>query len=139
MVLGFTGEDGNILDVADSRIALQRVGPTLNAFLGLDLSDPSGTQPPDPSNFRLVEALVDTGASVSCVDQSLAAELELPCIGYNRVSGVSGPEVVPIYLADIRIPQLETRSFGRIAGVKLEEGDQRHRILLGRDFLSHIN
>ena len=137
LVLGFTSEDGNVFDVAASRTALQQVGPTLNAFLGLDLADLSGLNPPDLSSFRLVEALVDTGASVSCIDRSLAAELALPCIGDNRVSGVSGLAVVPIFLADIRISQLETRFFGRIAGVELEEGNQRHRILLGRDFLRH--
>ena len=42
-----------------------------------------------------VEALVDTGAAMSCIDQDLALELQLPPEGTHPVSGVGGSEEFP--------------------------------------------
>lgn len=84
---------------------------------------------------RLVEALIDTGASESCVDEDLAQSLHLPLIDRRSSSGIGGKEDFNVYLGHIRILALNFTQFGRFTGVKLESGGQPHRALLGRTLL----
>ena len=42
---------------------------------------------------------------------------------------------MPVFLAQIHIPDLGTTMHGEIIGVHLAQGDSPHRVLLGRDFL----
>ena len=64
-------------------------------------------------------ALVDTGASRSCIDVSVAQELGLPVINQEHAIGVGGVAVVDIYLATLAIRDLRLHRFGRFAGTRL--------------------
>jgi hypothetical protein len=88
-------------------------------------------QPP----ARLVEALIDTGAADSAIDEELAKELQLPLIDHQDGSGIGGKERFDIYLGYIRIAALGWFQYGRFMGVRLKAGNQPHQALLGRTLL----
>ncbi len=123
------------------REALVRKGPTTGVEIGFnpDLfhSDPAvvqqaiaaaQAQPP----AQLVEALIDTGAYESAIDEELARQLQLPLIDHQVGSGIGGPEKFNVYLGHIRIAALGLIQYGRFMGVKLKAGKQPHQALLGR-------
>jgi hypothetical protein len=53
-----------------------------------------------------VPALIDTGAMISGIDESLAKQLRLPLINQISSGGVHGQGPLNVYLADISIPLL---------------------------------
>ena len=122
---GFRGQDGR----ADGQLLIT-YGPTVQVTVGHYAPE---TDPSRPS--KAVYALVDTGASESCIDSALAAELGLPAIDTARIAGVGGGSVHDVFLAHITIPQLEIVQYGRFTGVNLRAGGQEHAVLLGRTFL----
>jgi ABC-type uncharacterized transport system permease subunit len=83
-------------------------------------------------------ALVDTGASESCIDSLLAATLKLPIVDRRPVSGVHGSKEVNVYLAQIHVPSLNFTIYGAFAGVELKAGGQIHNALVGRTFLRNF-
>ena len=83
-------------------------------------------------------ALVDTGASHTCVDDTLAQELQLPKVSEGNVAGVNSVETVPIYWAHIYIDILKMGIFGFVFGVNLRKNGQDFDALLGRHFLRDI-
>ena len=83
-----------------------------------------------------VHALVDTGATESCIDNLLAAQLNLPIVDRRRISGVGGSHEVNMYMAQVRVPALEITIVGAFAGVDLKAGGQVHGALIGRTFLA---
>ncbi|MCG8507218.1 MAG: retroviral-like aspartic protease family protein [Sphingomonadales bacterium] len=111
-------------------------GPTLIVDVGFVESDHPGHE--DESRIKNVPALVDTGASDSCIDEKLAEELGLPAVDRISIAGVSGGFEVNLYLARVHLPQLDVSHYGRFASVKLQEGGQNHGVLIGRSFLRHI-
>lgn len=76
-----------------------------------------------------VQALIDTGAQQSCIDELLARELHLPLIDQALLSGVSGATVFNVYLAHIIIPGVVLQ-YGQFTGVHLQSVDQHHRVLI---------
>jgi predicted aspartyl protease len=84
---------------------------------------------------QLVEALIDTGALESCIDEDLARALQLPLIDQGEASGVGGKEKFNVYLGHIRIVALNFYQYGRFLGVKLQQGQRPHRAILGRTLL----
>ncbi len=123
---GFTNEDGK----PDSNILVQ-FGPTIRVFVGHLKSAGSSDSVPD----EFVHALIDTGATESCIDISLAQKLELPAVDKITISGVGGANTHNVYMAQIHIPQLNFTQYGKFAGVQLVGGGQQHHALLGRTFL----
>jgi len=124
-------------DVSGSEL-LTTYGPTLLVDIGFD-SNWSGDIRPivvPVANITQVTALVDTGASESCIDDLLAAQLNLPVIDQRPVSGVGGAQQANIYLAQIHIPALNFTIYGAFAGVHLAAGGQPHNALIGRTFLN---
>jgi predicted aspartyl protease len=105
---------------------------------GLFHSDPAQVQaalaartaPP-----QLVEALIDTGAMESCIDEDLAQTLQLPLIDQGEASGVGGKEKFNVYLGHIRIMAINFYQYGRFLGVRLQKGQQPHKAILGRTLL----
>ena len=91
---------------------------------------------PDLS-LKKVRALIDTGAGGDCIDDELTQSLNLPVTDRGEISGVGGRHEALIYTARIWVPQLERLLFQPFTGVKLKEGDQWHRVILGRSFLRH--
>jgi predicted aspartyl protease len=84
---------------------------------------------------QLIEALIDTGATESCIDEDLAQQLQLPLVDHQEGSGIGGKEKFNVYLGHIRIASLGFIQYGRFMGVKLKAGNQPHQALLGRSFL----
>jgi predicted aspartyl protease len=122
---------------------LMFVGPTIKVEVDFDPAffhtDPAQIHATmvarSVSASQLVDALVDTGAQESCIDEELAKTLQLPLIDQGKASGVGGPDVFNMYLGHIRIVALNHIQYGRFLGVKLREGNQPHRAILGRSVL----
>jgi hypothetical protein len=111
-------------------------GPTLGVDIGFDPTfKPIPGAVPVPG-FRNLPALVDTGASESCIDNLLAATLKLPIVDRRFISGSAGSHLVNVYLAQVHVPALMFTIYGPFAGVDLAAGGQAHSALLGRLFLS---
>jgi len=87
---------------------------------------------------KVVEALIDTGASESCIDEVLAQELGLPMIDQANGSGIGGTASFNVYLGHIRIVGLNAVQFGRFMGVKLTDGGQPHCALIGRSMMQNM-
>jgi hypothetical protein len=112
---------------------LLRIGPTLKVDIGLKSRAAAG-ELPDLAH-KEIKALIDTGAGGDCIDDALARQLKLPIHDYGEISGVSGRHPAVIYTARIYIPTLGRLLFQQFTGVKLSEGEQWHRVILGRSFL----
>lgn len=130
----------NIPGGASGREQLVSWGPTLNVDIGFDPNyQPGGfpLQVPVPG-ITGVKALVDTGASESCIDVVVAGQLNLPIVNKRQISGVGGSHSVNIYLAQVHVPSLAFTIYGPFAGVSLAAGGQVHRALIGRTFLQNF-
>jgi hypothetical protein len=112
---------------------LAKLGPTLRVDIGLRSRAPPG-EPPDLPAKR-IRALIDTGAGAGCIDERLAERLRLPISGKSEISGIGGRHDAFIYTARLYVPELDRLVSQSFAGVKLDEGDQWHSVILGRTFL----
>ena len=119
------------------RTALSLQGPTLIVQIGFDPTyDPQAVPPLPPNLPRTpLPALVDTGASESCIDSGLAMRLNLPIVDQRPISGIHGAGLVNVHLAHILIPTLAFTIYGPFCGVDLIAGGQAHYALIGRTFL----
>jgi len=110
-------------------------GPTLFVNIGFDPKyDPKAPSVPTPG-ITGIYALVDTGASQSCIDSMLATQLGLPVVDKITIAGVSGGQEVNVHLAQVHVPALNWTIYGLFAGVHLAAGGQAHKALIGRTFL----
>jgi len=114
---------------------LATYGPTLIVDIGFDPAfvPASGTKP--VAGITGVHGLVDTGATESCIDNLLAAQLKLPIVDRRQISGSAGSHTVNVYLAQVHVPSLKFTIYGAFAGVDLQAGGQSHIALIGRTFL----
>lgn len=124
---GVTGQD-----------LLVGMGPTLFVRIGFDqtydpVRDLSVRTPILPQQD--LKALVDTGATESCIDGGLAMQLNLPIVDRRRVSGIHGAGEVNVHLAHVFIPSLAFTIYGPFCAVDLVAGGQAHHALIGRTFL----
>ena len=118
---------------------LMLLGPTLGVRIGFDPNySPDGPYLPELPE-KLWPALVDTGATFSCIDSTLANELELPIFDQKSVSGVHGKQELNLHLAQIYVPSLRFITYGMFFGVHLISGGQPHSALIGRSFLKDFN
>lgn len=108
-------------------------GPTLLVNIGFDEKWVFGVIP--DLAIKDVHALVDTGATESCIDDLLATQLNLPVIDEIEISGAGGAHKAKVYMAQIYIPSLDKTIYGSFAGVHLAAGGQSHLALIGRTFL----
>ena len=111
--------------------ALVEFGPSLEVVVS-SFVDP----PQPPTEGHTTHALVDTGATQSCIDMQVAESLGLPVVDFVMMAGAAGASRHPLYAARVAIPALEIFQFGAFAGVDLAAGGQPHRVLLGRTFLA---
>ena len=109
-------------------------GPTLIVEIGFDPDFPGAKSRPDLDSGR-VRALVDTGATHSCIDSHLALELGLPIVENEYMTGAHGVALVNMHIAQIYIPALNHTITGRFAGIRLRDTGQTHSALIGRTFL----
>jgi len=133
---------GGQVQVQTGQQVLLYKGPTtlveVDFEAGLFHADPAKVQAAIAARTaapQLVEALIDTGALESCIDEDLAATLQLPLIDQGEASGVGGKEKFNVYLGHIRIVALNYYQYGRFLGVKLQQGQQPHKAILGRTLL----
>jgi hypothetical protein len=112
---------------------LVQLGPTLLVDLALRSRSAAGERPDLPA--KGMRALIDTGAGGDCIDDELARSLGLPITDEGEISGVGGRHHAFIYTARLYVPQLDKLLFQPFTGVKLREGEQWHRVILGRSFL----
>ena len=82
-----------------------------------------------------IPAVVDTGATISCIDTVRVETLNLPFVGMRDFAGIAGSSRRPMHLAQITIPDLGFYIYGEFAAVDLIAGGQPHEVLLGRNFL----
>ena len=115
---------------------LVSLGPTLIVDIGFDPTYTSTTTTPPESGIQGVHALVDTGATESCIDNLLAAQLGLPIVDRRSVSGSAGKHDVNVYLAQVYVRSLPFTIWGAFSGVDLKAGGQVHSALIGRTFLA---
>lgn len=123
---GFADPDGR-----PDHTTLVELGPSLEVVVS-PFIDPA--QP--PTEGHTTHALVDTGATQSCIDTQVAKSLSLPVVDLVMMAGAAGASRHPLYAARVAIPALEIFQFGAFAGVDLAAGGQPHRVLLGRTFLA---
>jgi predicted aspartyl protease len=112
-------------------------GPTLLVDIGFDPNYNAAQATPPIAGIQGIYALVDTGASESCIDSLLATQLNLPVVDRQTVSGAHGGGEVNMHLAQVHIPNLGKTIYGIFAGVHLQAGGQVHKALIGRTFLRH--
>ena len=113
-------------------------GPELHVQIGVDSKfQPAESAGPNLPQTRL-PALVDTGATESCIDSDLARVLELPIVDRHAIAGVHGASETNVCLAQIHVPDLGFTLYGRFAVVHLAAGGLPHSALLGRNFLQHF-
>ena len=115
--------------------ALISHGPTLPVQIGFDADYEPGAKRLPILPSKQFSALVDTGATISCIDSSLAVSLNLPIVDRRDLGGIHGSIEVNMHLAQIYIPSLAFTIYGSFAGVHLIAGGQRHHALIGRTFL----
>jgi predicted aspartyl protease len=89
-------------------------------------------------NIENVPALIDTGATMSCIDDQLAQQLGLPLINQVQSPGVHGSAPLNVYLAYLLIPSLSVAQTGEFIGANMAAGGQFHRALLGRTLLQNM-
>lgn len=120
--------------------SLVKWGPTLFVDIGFDpnYNWQTATAPPVPG-LKGLYALVDTGATESCIDSQLAAQLNLPVVDKRPISGVHGQKEVSVHLAQVYVPSLNFTINGAFAGVDLLVGGQAHSALIGRTFLQYFH
>lgn len=118
---------------------LVMLGPTLRVNIGFDPNyrPTVGNIVPVPG-IAGIPALVDTGAAESCIDNLLAARLNLSIVDRRPISGVHGSQLANMYLAQVHIPSLNFTIYGVFAGVDLVAGGQPHSALIGRTFLQRF-
>jgi len=112
---------------------LVQLGPTLLVDIGMKSRSAAG-EPPDLPK-KGIKALIDTGAGGDCIDDDLARSLGLPITDEGEISGIGGRHSAYIYTARIYVPNLDRLLFQPFTGVKLQQGDQWHGVILGRSFL----
>jgi hypothetical protein len=124
---------------AHGRDLLVGSGPTLIVQIGFDPAyDPKQHHRAPALPQQQLLALVDTGATESCIDGGLAMRLNLPVIDRRRVSGVHGAGEVNVHLAQLHIPNLSFTVWGPFCAVDLIAGGQAHHALIGRTFLQNF-
>ena len=83
-------------------------------------------------------ALIDTGASCTCIDNTVARSIGLVSHDIKRVLTASGEDMQCLYDAGILLPTMSTYAFSvQVLEAKLAK--QPYKVLLGRDVLRHCS
>lgn len=117
---------------------LTQFGPTIWVDIGFDENYTTEKGLTRELDVRNIHALVDTGASINCIDNGLAIQLKLPIFDRQKIGGVGGLHEVNMYLAQVHVPALNSIIYGGFAGVDLVASGQMHSALIGRTFLAHF-
>lgn len=93
-----------------------------------------GEQPPKPV---VLDALLDTGASISGIDRAVAEQIGLVQVGSIKISGVTGIQDQPVFTARLTFDS-PSATFDpvRITGSSL--GSMEFQVLIGRDVMERM-
>jgi len=127
------GPELNLRDV------LRRRGAILSVSTGHPTSVAAGLRAAGKpvSAPRTLQAMIDTGASVSAIDGSAARAIGLVKTGETFIAGVGGTSRMPVYATRISFPGGPKYDPIQLAGVSLGSGE--FSILVGRDILSDMD
>lgn len=78
-------------------------------------------------------AMIDTGASDTCIDYRIAHALKLRQIDQRTIGTVGGPIEVAVFLGELEIPQLGFRRLDRFFAPKIDRIN--YSMLIGRSVL----
>ena len=93
-------------------------------------SDMDGSLPAPVSGY----AMIDTGARLTCFDQSAAQKAQLMVVGRSNVTSATGTGKVPVYSGQLDIAEFACIKAEAALGVKLETPGLI--ALIGRDVLA---
>jgi predicted aspartyl protease len=113
-------------------------GPTIAVDIGFDPAYKPSQGGVPVAGIQGMAALVDTGATESCIDSMLATQLNLPIVDKRIMAAAHGAREVNVHLAQIHVPTLQFTIWGEFAAVDLSAGGQPHKALLGRTFLRSL-
>lgn len=116
--------------------ALQRLGPRIPATVGihgLAAKALDAQNSPIPSPVAGV-ALIDTGATVTSIDKSVAEELRLAPNGMRKLGTAGGPTENPTYAFRVNVANMFSLDCSQ--GVECDLSGQGIVVLLGMDLLS---
>jgi predicted aspartyl protease len=118
--------------------ALATKGIVLNVEIGVDLATADllralGQPVPSPITCN---ALVDTGASVLAIDQSIAQKLNLARRGINTTHTANGPRQCDLYAVSLAFPATTLGSFNILQAIEVNLSTQPFKCLIGREVLS---
>lgn len=94
-----------------------------------------------------IPALLDTGASITGIDNQILAQLQYPPIGIGNLSTPSGTKQTQMYMVRLIIPSRSHPSFppkvpriiiDNVRVISVTLSNQRQKVLLGRDVLSKM-
>lgn len=129
--------DGKVVPVPPP-FALQMRGPVLQVSVTIEQNAAQallqqGKEVPTPKPGW---ALIDTGASNTCIDEQIAKELGLPVIDTAKMASASHAETTcNVYPVQIDVPSVLSLSAPRTIGAALAA--QGLAVLIGRDVLQH--
>jgi len=131
--------DGRIVRLPPAR-GLWEKGPVLQVAISVTneltakLASEGKHAPQPVTGF----ALIDTGASLTAVDETVCRRLELVPTSTILISHAGGSEDRPCYPIQVLFPGTPIRPviIARACSVSLAAGKQSYILLLGRDFLS---
>lgn len=90
----------------------------------------------DTAPTETLEGIIDTGASVICMDARVASRLGLVAINRKQMQVADGSlSMASIYMAEMQIPGLGFRDWVEVYA--LEMARPSNRVLLGRSFLKN--
>jgi len=115
---------------------LKSIGPIIEIiiFPPLPVFLKFKTENKNPPSKKII-ALIDTGASISCIDESVALDLDLIARDVVHIHTPSGTSVQKLYDLGIALPNLTQNIIPTLsAGANLT--NQPYRALIGRDILS---
>ena len=109
-----------------------QVAVTVSDTVARPIIEGGGELPPPESG----RALIDTGASVTCIDQSAADKLNLPVIDVGKMTSASHAAVdCNVYPVKFEIQGFVSVNANRAMGAELKS--QGLIALIGRDLLQH--
>jgi predicted aspartyl protease len=114
-------------------------GIIINVSIGIDLTTADALRSlgqPIPSPITC-PALIDTGASILAIDQSLAQPLNLKKRGIITSHTANGPRQCNLFAVALSFPATNLKSYDVIQASEVDLSTQPFKCLIGRDMLSH--
>lgn len=134
--------DGKTKERISPHIILQRTGPLLEVLISVTPEHKQklaeqGAKPPEAIQGF---ALIDTGASITAVDEGVCEQLGLTPTGRIKLSHATGTEDRSCYPVQIFFPGTPLPPMGnpQTVSCKLGDGQPRIHLLFGRDLLSRL-